>query len=162
VKAGGDVDNIEGFGPYSKYLRVDEFANFIFSDVPDNLIPAVREWIKTEEGKKEGIHKENGGRNSDYEVCERLADKAYNVLGERYDIPKNLRSYFLISEGWHRPFDCYFDSLMPENLKSQAKDILRRVRPEFKEEQKKITDWMIKCSKANKIFPLEPIACTIL
>jgi hypothetical protein len=90
-----------------------------------------------------------------------LADKAYDILGERYNIPQDLRPYFIISEGWYKIYDCYFDSLMPENLKAQAKSVLPRIKAKFHAEEKKITDWIIKCSKANKIPPIEPTTCQI-
>lgn len=141
---------------YNPYVKVDEFANALFADLPDSLIPEVKEWLNTDYGKsafKQGYV----GRNNSFPSRKVLSDKFYKFIGKRYGIPENLLNYFIIS-GTSRRADCYFDSFIPDKLKLRATSILASVRHKFHSEAPKILNWMSNCRKSNSIIPLDPPA----
>lgn len=149
VKAEGDDCMCMSMCPaeYEDYLVVDEFANAMMSNVPEDKKDEVKEWMQTPWGKQ--TFKTIGGINSHASYnLENLSDLVYAKLVEYYGIPKELQNHFIITSRLGR-FTLFVDTFGPNtNISSSTME-------KINSDIEKIVDWMFDCQDEGKLLPLE-------
>ena len=150
VKAEGDDCMCMAMCPaeYERYLVVDEFANAMMANVPEDKKDEVKEWMQTPWGRQ--TFTTIGGRNSHASYnLENLSDLVYTKLEDYYSIPGELQNHFIIASDFDGGATFYVDTFGPNiNIPDSTME-------KINSDADKILDWMFDCQDEGKLLPLE-------